>query len=523
MRVLLYLFVKTTKNRIKKSLKKPATYLWAVFAVAYIAMIVGSLGTLIDTMKLGNPQGYTLIASLGIFFFLPANIVTYAKRKGLIFKQSEVHFVFPSPVSPKWVLLYAKIKQILLALLLNSIIAVVGVIYFNLSILQMLLYFVLAFVVESILECSLTIILYGNETLSKKHLTLLCRSLYLIIAALLGFGAYLFFKYQASWEIVQLFLSHPVVQSVPIIGWNIAFLRLIILGPTTLNVIGTILYVLTTLVLFVMAYKMKCGGEYYEDAMQFADDYAVRIAKNKKGEMGLPFKQKLGKATIVYKGKYAKAIFYRQLLEYKKNRFFIFGVVSLVNLIAGVAIAVFGYYNYDEVKEMSAFIIPGVSAYITFIFSGYATKWGKEISHPYTFLLPDSPARKLWYATLVEHIRALVDGALITIPASIFLRLNLIQIILSILVYMCLQANKLYLNVVTDAVIQRFLGTVGKQMFRVFVQGMIIGICALSAVLGGAFFRIEVGYLFMIIISVAITALLAVIASKSFENMESIE
>ncbi len=523
MRGLLYLFVKTTKNRIKKSLKKPATYLWAIFAVAYIVMVVGSLGPLINVMNLGNPQGFTIIASLGIFFFLPANIITYAKRKGLIFKQSEVHLVFPSPVNPKWVLMYAKIKQILLALLLNGIIAVVGVIYFNLPIIQMFLYFVLAFVVESILECSLTVLLYGNETLSKKHLTLLCRSLYLIIAVLLGFGAYLFFTYKASWEIVEIFLSHPVVQSVPIIGWNIAFLRLIILGPTLLNVVGTILYCVTTLVLFIMAYKMKCDGEYYEDAMQFADDYAIRIEKNKKGQIGLPFKQKLGKATIVYKGKYAKAIFYRQLLEYKKNRFFIFGIASLVNLIAGVAIAVFGYYNYDKIKEMSAFIIPGVSAYITFIFSGYATKWAKEISHPYTFLLPDSPAKKLWYATKVEHIRATVDGALITLPASIFLRLNLIQIILSILIYMCLQANKLYLNVVTDAVIQRFLGTVGKQMFRMFVQGLIIGICALSAILGGAFLGMEAGYLFMIIISVAITALLAVIASKSFENMESIE
>lgn len=520
---LAYLLVKTTQNKIKKSLKKPGTYIWIIFSIAYVVMVVASLGPLINSLQLGNPQGFTLVASLGIFFFLPANIITYAKRKGLVFKQSEVHFVFTTPINPKLILMYAKIKQILLALLLNLIMAAIGVIYFHLPVIQMILYFILAFVVEAILESSLTILLFGNETLSKRQLTLLCRSLYLIIAVLLGFGAYLFITYKASWEVIQLFLSHPVVQCVPIIGWNIAFIRLIFLGPTVLNVIGTILYCFTTYVLFVLAYKMKCGGEYYEDAMQFADSYAVRLEKNKNGQIGLPFKQKLNKATIVYKGKYAKAIFYRQLLEYKKNRFFIFGLVSLVNLIVGVAIAVFGYYNYEEMKELSAFVIPGVSAYITFIFSGYTTKWSKEISHPYTFLIPDSAARKLWYATLIEHIRAGVDGALLTLPGAIFLRLNLFQIILSILIYMCLQANKLYLNVVTDVLMQRFLGTVGKQMFRVFMQGIIIAICAMSAIIGGVFLGLEVGYIFMIIISVAITALLAIIASKSFENMESME
>lgn len=518
-----YLFITTTKNKIIKSLKKPVTYLWVVFAIAYVVIIVASLGTLINKSNVGNPEGFVLIASFGVLFFLPTNIITYAKRKGLIFKQSEVHFTFPSPISPKLILVYAKIKQILLAMLMNGIMAVAGIIYFNLPIIAMILYFVLAFVVESVLELSIILLLYGNEKLTEKQIKWLCRSLYLIIGILLLFGVYLFITRQASWEVVPLFLSHPIIQCVPIIGWNIAFIRLLILGPTLLNMICTGLYCLTTLVLFILAYKMKCTGEYYEDAMKFADDYAQRLDKSKKGQMSLPFKPKLGKAKIVYKGKYAKAIFYRQLLEYKKNRFFIFGIASVVNLIAGIGIAIFAYYNYNEIKEFAAFIIPAASAYITFIFSGYSTKWSKELNHPYTFLLPDTLTRKLWYATLIEHIRAVVDGVLITLPGAVMLHLNLLQIILTVLIYVCLQANKLYLNVVTDAIIKKYLGSVGKQLFRVFMQGIIIGICVMGAVLGGVFLGMEVGYVIMIIISVAVTALLALIASKSFENMESID
>lgn len=523
MKGLIFLLKTTTKNRIIKSLKKPVTYIWVIFAIAYLVMVLGSFGTLIDNFNIGNPNGFALVVSFGIFSLLPTNIVTYAKRKGLIFRQSDVHFMFSSPVNPKLVLINAQIKQILLALLINIVVAIMGVIYFRVPILNMLLYFLFAFVIENILETSIMILLYGNETLSEGKIKLFCRSLYAIIAVLLCFGVYLFITYKASWNVIGIFLTHPVIQCVPIIGWNIAFLRLIILGPTTVNVVCTILYCLSAAVLVTLAFKMKCQGEYYEDAMTFADDYAVKREKGRKGQLTLPFKQKLGKATVEYKGKYAKAIFYRQLLEYKKNRFFIFGMASFFSLAAGIALAVFGYFTYDKIGKINAFVVPGVSSYITFIFSGYATKWSKELSNPYTFLLPDLPAKKLWYATVIEHIRAAVDGALITIPAAITLRLNIIQIILSILIYVCLQANKLYLNVVTDAIIGKFLGAIGKQLFRVFAQGTVIGICAASAIAAGLILGSEIGYVIMIIISTALTALLALIASKTFENMESME
>lgn len=523
MKGLIYLLKTTTKNRVLKSLKKPVTYIWVAFAIGYFVMVMGSFGPLIEHLKIGNPKGYVMIVSFGIFSLLPTNIVTYAKRKGLIFRPSDVHFMFSSPVNPKFVLINAQIKQIFLALLLNLAVSIIGVMYFHVSVTSVILYFLLAFVVENILETSIMILLYGNETLSEAQIKGFCRCLYAIIAVLLVFGVFLFIHYKASWNIIGIFLEHPLVQSVPIIGWNIAFLRLIILGPTTVNVVCTILYCISAAVLFILAYKMKCKGDYYEDAMTFADEYAVKLDRGKKGQLALPFKQKLGKATVEYKGKYAKAIFYRQLLEYKKNRFFIFGLVSAINFAVGIGIAIFGYFTYDDIGKMNAFVVPGVSAYITFIFSGYATKWSKELSNPYTFLIPDSPARKLWYATLIEHFRAIVDGALITIPAAITLRLNIIQIILTILIYVCLQANKLYLNVVTDAIISKFLGTIGKQLFRVFAQGTVIGICAVSAVLAGAILGIEIGYIIMIIISVALTALLALIASQTFVNMESIE
>ena len=115
-------------------------------------------------------------------------------------------------------------------------------------------------------------------------------------------------------------------------------------SPTTVNVICTILYLVSACLLFVLAKRMKCTGAYYEDAMKFADDYQELLNKKMQGESGrLGKKQSFKQASVEYKGGGAKAIFYRQLLEYKKNRTFIFSWMTLVNL------AVSGFLIYAVV------------------------------------------------------------------------------------------------------------------------------------------------------------------------------
>ena len=69
---------------------------------------------------------------------------------------------------------------------------------------------------------------------------------------------------------------------------------MIFVGPTLINVIGTILYGISAVIFFVLAYRMDCQGGFYEDAMKFADDYAEARAKSKKGEVAV-----LGKKKIV--------------------------------------------------------------------------------------------------------------------------------------------------------------------------------------------------------------------------------
>ena len=53
-----------------------------------------------------------------------------------------------------------------------------------------------------------------------------------------------------------------------------------------------VLYLLTTILLVILAYWMPCNGDYYEDAAKFADTYAEMIKRKKNGEMVMGLEEK---------------------------------------------------------------------------------------------------------------------------------------------------------------------------------------------------------------------------------------
>lgn len=527
MKGLIYLYERTVINSIKRALKRPVTYIWLVFAVFYLAMMVFGFSTMIQEANFGTPENIVAILSIIIFAMIPGNIISYSKRKGLLFRPSEVHFVFSAPVSPKMVLMFEGVKSFLGNIVIGILIVVCGWMWFHIAIWQLLLYFLFFVVFESILEASIIIFCFGNEHFGEKFFKRLPIVMYLFMAVIAGTALYKLINGEPSFGLVSDYFAMPVIQLVPIVGWNVAVTRLIFLGADTINLIGTALYLVSVIGMFAFAWKMKCTGEYYEDAMKFADDYQKMRENQKKGVANIPWKKKgtLREATVEYKGVYAKAIYFRQMLEYKKNRTFIFGWNTLLCLGIGIAIAVVAYFNdfIEEFGPAKIFIIPAVVSYIMFIFSGYATKWSKELENPYTYLIPDSPLRKLWYSTKIEHIRAIIDGIFITVPGALFLGINPVMIILTVLLYICLNANRLYYNMLADALIGNLFGNVGRSLVKMLLQGIAIGFAIVAAVLGGLFLGEEAGFFIMILVMGVLTFAGAVVASVSFCRMEVLE
>lgn len=527
MRGLVYLYQRTIINRIRFALKRPVSYIMGAFIVFYAVMMFFSFQTMVEEGRLGSVENMVTIISGIILLLIPGNIIAYSKRKGLIFRPSEVHFVFSAPVSPKMVLMFAGVKSFAVNILIGIIIAVLGVLWFEVGILQALAFFIFFAVFESILEASLIIFCYGNERLGEKFFKCLVVVMYSFMGVIAGVAVFLLMTKEPSFQLIQDYFAMPVIQLVPIVGWTIALIRLLFLGADTISLIGTVLYLLSVVLVFIAARKMKCTGAYYEDAMKFADDYQKIRQNQKKGIANVPWKrkQKLREATVEYKGTFAKAIYFRQILEYKKNPTFIFGWNSLLCFGLGIAIAAVGYFN-DAVNEFGPgkiFIIPGVVAYVTFIFTGYATKWSKELENPYTYLIPDTPLRKVWYATKIEHYRAIVDGILVTVPGAVVFGIGPVLTVLTVLLYICLQANRLYYNMLADALVGNVLGNFGRSMVKLLFQGFAIGIGIMAAVLAGLFLGVETGFVVMIAVMGVLTFAGAAIASVSFTRMEVME
>lgn len=522
-----YVFSRTLINRIKKAAKKPLTYVGLVGVILYALLIIGSFTVMIEDYGLDTAEGFTVLVSLVMFYILPASIIQYAKRKGIIFRQSEVHFIFAAPENPKLVILYAGIKNILGSLILGIVAVIFGLAACHVSVSKVVIYFLVAVLLEILIEVDCMIACYGNEKLPDRFFVVMKWLLYGMMGIFGLVAIWMLCRYGVSVNTMSMYLTFPVIQMIPLFGWELSCLQLILLGPTALNITGTVLYVLLAVGLTVYAVRMRCRGEYYEDAMKFADDYAERQSKAKKGQITFGKKKFRANVTMRYQGSYAKAIYYRQLLEYKKNRFFIFGGHSLLFFVVGIVLMVFGFLNGEDggtfIGMKNIFVLPIVEAYLLVIFSAYATKWEKELENPYTFLIPDTPFRKMWYATRVEHIRAFADGCLLCVPAAIGIRLSPAYALLSVLLYVCLNANRLYLGMAASVVLGKNFGHVGIQLLRILAQTVVLVIAMIPTIVLGVLVSETAGFLAMLAVISGLTVVGAVLASAAFARMESRE
>lgn len=525
MKPMLYLWGTMFKNRLKMSVRKPANLVAFIFFGVYFVFLLGCFAMAAGDMQL---QSVDIAPTFSFFvmMYTPLNLAAYARRKGIIFKKADVNILFTSPIPPKMIMLYAKVRAAGADIVFCLFAFCAGIFIFHIPLWKMIIYVLFTAVLKQILETSLVLILYTSETLTKGKRRLISSGIYGILAALILILAVYVLTHDLHMLSVKNVMENPFFEMIPLIGWEISFIFLLFSKATVFNVVGSLLYLLTAVVLFIVAKKMKCQGEYYEDAMKFADDYAEAVKKSKKGEVAVVGKKKKYlQKHIEYKGTGAKAIFYRQLLEYKKNRFFIFGGISLLYLVVGVVIGVGASFipEFSDVQEEKYLIIPAVMMYLAFILTNYSTKWAKELEQPLTFLIPDGAIKKLWYATLMEHIKAACDGLFVTIPAAIGMKLELSYVIFTVLFLVLLNAGKLYielfLNVLLGKNVTRFLNSLVKMLFEAALFLMAI----VGGVLGGlltwftSMLPILVGADVVLFIT---TMIMALLSSFLFDRMD---
>ncbi len=521
-----YLYKRTLVNKTKAALRKPVTYFLLVMVVFYFTAVPLSLKNLVAGTGIDTPEGMAGMLTVIAFWLIPANLIAYAKRRGLVYRGSDVHFLFPAPVSPKRVLLYAFLRTLFMQILINLFAVICGGMLFLVDGWKLALYFVFSIFVENLLEGSIMLLLYGSERMQEKQRRLVVKAAYGLVIILLAMGVCTYLQEGLTTNILSRFLHSDMIQMVPLVGWYIAVVHLLFLGPTAVNVAGTVCYGVFLIAMVAAAWRMKCTGGYYEDAMKFADDYEEVLASRNQGDNGvkrLGKKQKFNKASIRWRGKGAAALFYRQLLEYKKSRYFIFDINTVVALLAGAGLSYLykSEGGFGGLENYRAFIVPAIAAYMIFIFTGFGGKWAKELKSPYTYLLPDSPFKKLLAATMIQHVQSLVNGCLITVPCAVVIGLSPAEALLTILFYMALSGGKLYSLAVAQVVAGSSIGNTGRQLIQMLLLCIAIFVSVMGAILGmsvgGVLLALGIMDLFLILF----TAIYMVIATLNFYNIET--
>lgn len=524
MRALIYLTKRSFINKAKRAVKKPTSLLLIIFCTIYISFISVTLGGLMTTLRVDSPKGFLVGVTVCALYFSLIGLSSCASRKGVLFKPYHARFIFPAPISPKVILLHGAWMNYLFSLIFGLIFFAVGVSVFQIQVWRMLLYLFVFCVLEVVVETSIIVCMYANEKISAKAVKCIG---WMIKVALVMITLYIFLYFNTNGITIDTVLDLadlPGLQMIPLVGWNIAVYHLVLIGPTVLNVVCSCLYVLTVFLLFTVARRMKCEGGYFEDAAKFADDYAEVRKRTQNGEMVLGMKEKKKKYRRIsagFKATGARAIFYRQLLEYKKERYFIFTKMTLVSL--GCALIVSQILQKQAIESGTpGFFLLGIIFYMTLIMSGYLGKWENELKSPYLFLIPDSPIKKLWYSTLMEYIKALLDGCIFCIPLGVVWEVDPVQIILSILIYIILQVNRIYIKVFTQCLLGDTLGKKGQNIMRMLMQMFLLGGGMIVAFSVGVTVDSDLVFPIILIYSIIITVIIGLLASIRFNSMEQV-
>ena len=377
MKALIYLTKRSFINNLKRALTKPSTLIALIFGIVYGVFIIFSLGIMAIGVHIDSAKGLLAILTVWSIYEIFGNFLGYSSRKGIIFRPGHAHFVFTAPIDPKLVLISSAWMNYLLSIIVWILIGIGSMTVFRIPILSAVVILLAGCVLELAFEVSVMIFLYTNDRVPEKVMKGIRMGIKIfLIACALAVILY-FRKNGLTLDSVWTLLDMPGLQMIPALGWQIAIYRLILLGPTTLNVICSLLYLVMVAVSVMAAIRMKCDGGYYEEAAKFADDYADLKKRQKNGEMvfGLSGKKRsFRRVREKIAGKGAQAIFYRQLLEYKKERFFIFDKITLISIILAF---VFSYGLSDSAADSGAgqLFLLGVVAYVSLVMSGYLGKW----------------------------------------------------------------------------------------------------------------------------------------------------
>ncbi|HEX9062930.1 MAG TPA: putative ABC exporter domain-containing protein [Clostridia bacterium] len=518
MKPLFYLLRKSLKNYFKELRKKPAALIgYIVMALFVILMVAVTFIMPSSLVKRGSAEVFGAIVTVVVATFVYFSIKQGIDKGSSFFRLSDVNLVFTAPISPKKVLIYGFIQQLMMTFFImlfvsfqipnlrnNFPITKIGVLIIYVGI------FLLFFIMQL-----LGMLIYSITSKSKVIRANVERVFNITIGLFFIGFLLVIFQTKDLMKAAVIYLNNQWIGYIPFVGWFKMILISAVYGIGPSFYLNMILILFCIALMIFMIYKQKT--DYYEDVLGATELNEQRRRDKKEGRVNAGFVGKVRKVQFKYTRTGARAIFQRHMLEYKKTGFFFINKFSLITIGFGLASKYF-------FKDSGIKTILYLTVYMQFFFS-IQGKWVQELGKPFIYLLPEGSARKVFFATLADNIKNCVDGFLLFIAAGFMFKVDIITIILCALSYMSIGAVYIY----GDVLSRKLFGEAHSKNLEVFIKMFLVlfllapGI-VVSSVISYMFANTALGeyvsYLILIGYNIIVSVIILFMSKGIFENLE---
>lgn len=464
MSALLYLLRCSFMNIFKRALKKPLVMIGYFFTAAFIGVMIWVTFTMPNANLNNGSDAMFRSVMTGIFGMFAWFSLRMGIDKGSsYFRTADVNLAFTAPFRPNQILLYGFMKNVVGTLFL----VVMGIFQMpNLKNQFTMLPYGPLIIMLAILVFSLTYPVYGMLIYSWTSKSKLRRKNTKRAVDLLAIAVAVMFllnllKTRELVASITGLLDNAAVNWVPVVGWMRMITAAAVDGIGMQFFLGIGLMVVLFAGVIITLYRMNL--DFYEDVLEATDylESAIRAkAEGKNMQFGLKVRKSVkGKLS----GSGAKAVFHKNILEMRKTAYFLF--VDRTSLIVVIAAIAFRLFMPDEMGGASLFMVLAFSVYMQFLFT-IQGKWQIELGKPYLFLLPATAGEKMFYATLSDNLKNLLDGTVLFVTAGILFKGSILDIIICIISYTMFGAVFLY----GDILSRRLFGGVHSKGLQIILK-----------------------------------------------------
>lgn len=497
MKALLYLTLTQLKNRIKEAFSSPKKIVFSILIILFFAVFIFSMimATVTGEMPEGdNPADMIFAIAEGLYLLVfLLSVYQGMSSGGAMFTLQDTYHIFMSPIRPNTALFYGLIKQLGMAVLAGVYIAfqvpniAMSFDISGITITAMVIgYMAVGFcgTVTGMLVYLLTCRSDRARSIAKAIFRIVC-VIYLGVAVINilpqlsgGFNIGIIINY---------LLSFPAL-IFPVSGWLTAGAMGIEAGNALLILLGiggTIVYLA---VLSILAAKVD--GDYYEDVISTAErTFAAVSAAKENRVVETPKNVKLG-TTGIGKGDGATAIYHKLMLENRRGKTLFISTSQIIFLVMTLLI---GFalvkarpddIELDEIAEannIAMLLMVFFGAYIQ-IFSIGTSRWARELLHPYIYMIPDDPFKKMLCCIAESLTPMLTESVIFGIAAAVILGANPIYV----LPLMLIRFSFFALYTGFNLALERFLGFVQSKTIKLTIYifgGMIIMVPSLLIII----------------------------------------